>query len=107
MVPVAKVASGFHARVLAARLGSEGMVTQLRGGVDGPYPMGAVEVLVDEPDLPLARELLLIDDVESAFDDDGDGIDPDAPTSFVAVSLWVAVVLVLALVAQAYATTGP
>ncbi|MBW3546701.1 MAG: DUF2007 domain-containing protein [Actinobacteria bacterium] len=100
MVPLARVPSGFHARVLAARLGSEGVVTQLRGGgVDGPYPMGAVEVLVDEPDLALARELLLVDEVESAFDDDGEG-----PGRVVPVSLWFALLLVLALVVQAYAS---
>jgi hypothetical protein len=105
MVTVARVASGFHARVLAARLGSEGVVTQLRGGgVDGPYPMGAVEVLVDEPDLELARELLLVDEVESAFDDDPDGFDADACARPVPVSLWIAVVLVLALVVQTYVT---
>ena len=104
MVPLAKVPSGFHARVLAARLGSEGVVTQLRGGgVDGPYPMGAVEVLVDEPDLALARELLLVDEVESAFDDDG--IDADGPGRVVQVSLWLALLLVLALVVQAYVST--
>jgi hypothetical protein len=68
MVPVLRAEGGFHARVVAARLGSEGIVTQLRGNVDGPYPMGAVEVLVSEDDLPLARGLLLADEVESSFD---------------------------------------
>ncbi|MCU1375870.1 MAG: hypothetical protein JWO68_3156 [Actinomycetia bacterium] len=72
MVPVVRVTDGFHARVVAARLGSEGIVTQLRGGIDTPYPMGAVEVLVGEDDLEEARTLLLVDDVESAFDDRDD-----------------------------------
>jgi hypothetical protein len=72
MVPVRKVSDQFEARVLAARLGSEGIVAQLRGGgIDGPYPMGAIEVLVSEDDLEAARELLLADDVESAFDESG------------------------------------
>jgi len=70
MVPVMRVSNAFHARVLAARLGSEGIVTQFRGGIDTPYPMGAVEVLVAEHDLPVARELLLADEVEDAFTDD-------------------------------------
>jgi hypothetical protein len=70
MVPVRKVSDQFEARVLAARLGAEGIVAQLRGGgIDGPYPMGLIEVLVSEGDLPAARELLLVDDVESAFDE--------------------------------------
>jgi len=61
------ISDGFEARVIAARLGSEGIVTRLRGGIDTPYPMGDVEVLVAEEDLEVARELLLADEVESAF----------------------------------------
>jgi putative signal transducing protein len=68
MVPVLRAEGTFHARVVAARLGSEGIVTQFRGNVDGPYPMGAVEVLVTQDDLEAARELLLADEVESSFD---------------------------------------
>ena len=68
MVPVLRVADGFHARVVAARLGSEGIVTQLRGGIDNPYPTGDVEVLVSEDDLEAAKELLLADEVESSYD---------------------------------------
>ena len=68
MVPVLRADGTFHARVVAARLGSEGIVTQLRGNVDGPYPMGSVEVLVTSDDLAAARELLLADEVESSFD---------------------------------------
>jgi hypothetical protein len=62
------VHSAFHARVIAARLGADGIVTQLRGNVDGPYPIGDVSVWVDEEDADCARELLLADEVESAFD---------------------------------------
>ena len=69
MVPVLRATDGFHANVVAARLGSEGIVTQLRGP-DPMYPLGAVDVLVGEDDLAEARELLFADDVESAFDDD-------------------------------------
>ncbi len=68
MVRLATVQSGFEAKVLAARLGAEGIVWELRGGVDGPYPMGPVTVLVQEHDLDVARELLLVDDIESAFE---------------------------------------
>jgi hypothetical protein len=72
MVRLATVRSGFEAKVMAARLGAEGIVWELRGSVDGPYPMGPVIVLVDEHDLDVARELLLADDVESAFDEGAD-----------------------------------
>lgn len=70
MVPLATVHSSFHARVIAARIGSEGIVCELQGAVDGPYPMGDVRVMVPEDELADAQELLLADDVESAFDDD-------------------------------------
>ena len=43
-------------------------MTQLRGSVDGPYPIGDVSVWVTEEDAESARELLLADEVESAFD---------------------------------------
>ena len=70
LVSLTRVSNGFHAQVIAARLGSEGIVTQLRGGHGSPYPMGAVEVLVDESELDEAVTLLLLDEVESSFDDD-------------------------------------
>ena len=72
MVRLATVNSSFHARVIAARVGAEGIVTELRGNLDGPYPMGDVHVFVEETDLPTAQELLMADEVESAFDDDGE-----------------------------------
>jgi len=67
MTRLVTVFSGFEAKVIAARLGSEGIVSQLRGGVDGPYPIGPVHVFVAERDLPLARELLLEAEVEGTF----------------------------------------
>ena len=90
-VPAIRVPDAFHARVIAARLGSEGIVTQFRGGgVDGPYPMGAVEVLVSADQLAEAQELLLADEVESAFemvdDEPGrDGVDRARPWLLFAV----------------------
>jgi hypothetical protein len=84
MVRLATVASSFHARVIAARLGVEGMVIELRGNVDGIYPIGDVHVFVDEDDLAAAQELLLIDEVESAFDDPYDSLDPSTPRE-----LWI------------------
>ena len=68
MVHLRTVHNTFHARVIAARLGADGIVTQLRGCVDGPYPIGDVSVWVDEDDVLCAQELLLADEVESAFD---------------------------------------
>lgn len=84
MVRLATVASSFHARVIAARLGVEGMTIELRGNVDGIYPIGDVHVFVDEDDLPAAKELLLVDEVESAFDMIDEGVDWSAPRE-----LWI------------------
>ncbi len=67
MVRLTTAAGSFEARVLAARLGAEGILWELQGNVDGPFAFGPVEVLVDESDLSVAREILLADDVESAF----------------------------------------
>src|ERR1700722_17101901 len=68
MVHLRTVPNVFHARVIAARLGADGIPTQLRGSVDGPYPVGDVSVWGAEEDAEGARELLLADEVEAAFD---------------------------------------
>ena len=73
MVHLRTVPNSFHARVIAARLGADGIVTQLRGSVDGLYPIGDCMVFVDEDDLDTARQLLLVDEVEAAFEDSADG----------------------------------
>jgi hypothetical protein len=58
LVRLTTCADGFEARLVAARLGSEGIVWSLRGGHDGPLALGAVDVLVDADDYALARALL-------------------------------------------------
>lgn len=61
----------FHGRVLVARLGAAGVLAELRGALDGPYPFQvAVDVLVAEDDLETAREILLADAVDAAVDDE-------------------------------------
>ena len=62
MVRLTTCGDAFEARVLAARLGSEGIVWSLRGGHDGPFAIGAVDVLVDADDYDEARQLLIDDD---------------------------------------------
>jgi hypothetical protein len=69
MVRLMTAANAMEARIIAARLGSEGIVWEFRGSVDGPLAIGPVELLVDLDDLETARELLLIDDVDSSFAD--------------------------------------
>jgi hypothetical protein len=58
MVPLTTAASPFAARVIVAHLGAEGIVWELRGSVDGPYPLGPVQVLVAEGDLAVARVIV-------------------------------------------------
>lgn len=67
MVHLRTVPDSWHAKVLAARLGCEGIVIQLRGSVSGPYPFGSVAVLVEAGQAELAADLLLADEVEAAF----------------------------------------
>jgi hypothetical protein len=70
MVPLTTVGSSFEARVVMARLGADGILTQSRGGGDGTYPLpGPVQVLVVVDQADEARELLLADQVEAIFDD--------------------------------------
>jgi hypothetical protein len=65
------VQGSFHGRLVAARLGAEGVLVELRGVSDGPYPLqGAVEVFVSEGQLEIAREILLADAVDAAVDAD-------------------------------------
>lgn len=67
MVHLRTVPDAWHAKVLAARLGSEGILTHLQGNLSGPYPFGTVSVLVEAEQAELAAALLLADEVESAF----------------------------------------
>ncbi len=98
MVRLATVNSSFHARVIAARLGAEGIVTELRGNIDGVYPMGDVHVYVGQDDLAEAQELLMADEVESAFDA------PEEPVGgYTRRELWIVVGTILAIAAVMFA----
>ena len=98
MVRLATVRSTFHARVIAARLGAEGIMVQLRGNVDGVYPMGDTHVFVEADALDTAREVLLLDEVESAFDEPVDAtVDPP-----VAWPRWVVLAAIVAVAAMAF-----
>jgi hypothetical protein len=80
MVPVATAGSSFEARVIAARLGAEGIVWQFRGTLDGPLgplPGGEVTVLVVEDDYEAARELLLADEIDAIEIGRGAAPEPD------------------------------
>ena len=99
MVRLATVGTSFHARVIAARLGSEGIVTDLRGNIDGLYPVGDVHVYVDQEDLEDAREILLVDDVESAFDEPEDAGEVRTPPA-----LWLVLGAIVVLAVLIFRT---
>lgn len=98
MVRLTTCTDAFEARLLAARLGSEGIVWSLRGAHDGPLAIGVVEVLVDADDYPTARALL-DSDVEFAGELGEEGADPERPTTV----RDVLVVLVFLLLAVGFA----
>lgn len=102
MVRLATVRSGFEAKVLAARLGAEGIVWELRGNADSLYPVGPIEVLVTEDDVAVARELLLADEVESAFEPGAHAASVRTTTRS-SVEFWMAVAVLVAIVAMAIA----
>jgi hypothetical protein len=98
MVRLMTAANAMQARIIAARLGSEGIVWELRGSVDGPLALGPVEVLVDADGFESAKELMLAADVESSFDVEGQ----EAHVTTGRDVLWAALALVaLALFAIA------
>jgi hypothetical protein len=92
MVPLTTAANPLAARILAAHLGAEGIVWELRGNVDGPYPIGPVEVLVAQEDLAVARQVVVEED-----DDDGDA--PVVADHRTPKELWVLLVLILLVAA--------
>lgn len=98
MIQLMTAANAMEARIIAARLGSEGIVWELRGSVDGPLVLGPVEVLVDADGFESAKELMLADDVESSFDTDAQAVHVTTGRDV----LWAAVAL-LALVLFAVA----
>ena len=88
----------FAARVVAARLGSEGILWELRGNVDGPYPMGAVQVLVAPSELGDAQELLLADEIDAIeTTDGGDEDDGTTPPLAAPVALWMVLIAIVAV----------
>jgi hypothetical protein len=100
MVRLTTVGSSFHARVIAARLGSDGIVTDLRGNVDGLYPVGDVHVYVDQEDLAEAQEILFVDEVESAFDEPDERFEAGTPKE-----LWLVLGAILGIAAVLFSRT--
>ena len=97
MVRLATVRSTFHARVIAARLGAEGITAQLRGNVDGVYPMGDTHVYVEADGLPRAQDLVALTAELPADDDEDGGRSYRTPLPLVLVVIGVAAMAVISL----------
>jgi hypothetical protein len=101
MVSLTTVANPVAARILAAHLGAEGIVWALRGNVDGPYPLGPVEVLVAADDLDMARQVVV--EQEIAEDDpsyDEDPADAGSTRRSSGRNRWLPLALLLITVAM-------
>jgi Putative prokaryotic signal transducing protein len=96
MVRLLTTLDQFEARVLVARLGAEGILWELRGGHDGPYPMGPVHVYVEADDLARAEELLAAT-AELPVEDDPVPPSLRTPLPLVLVVLGVAAMAVISL----------
>jgi hypothetical protein len=96
MVRLLTTLDQFEARVLAARLGAEGILWELRGGHDGPYPMGPVHVYVEADDLARAQDLVALTTELPA--EEGEGIRSyRTPLPLVLVVIGVAAMAVISL----------
>ena len=101
MVPLAPVPSEFAGRVLVAKLGSAGIIAEVRG-VSHVYPtvFDSPEVWVEEAEFAEARELITTDT------DDELGAEPGPPAAFPRAPVR-AVLVAVALVLLAALTIGP
>ena len=89
MVPLTSAANAVQARIIAAHLGAAGLLWELRGNVDGPYPVGQVDILVEADDLDVARALVLHEDERDASVTDGDALRTPRELWFVLLALLV------------------
>jgi hypothetical protein len=99
-VRLTTVRGSFAARVLEARLASEGIRCELDGALGGPYPLtvgaGAyVDVYVPAEELDDARYVMLVDEIDAVFDDP---IERPRPWTSRAGPRWIALLSIVALV---------
>ena len=109
MVPLAPVESEFEGRVLVAKLGSAGIIAELRG-VSRIYPtvFDAPEVWVESTEFADARELISADLDDELAPDVVDPLDADPRASIVgARSPWRALFVCVSLLLLAALAIGP
>jgi hypothetical protein len=98
MVRLLSTLDQFEARVLVARLGAEGILWEMRGGHDGPYPMGPVHVYVEADDLSRAQDLVAMTTELPPEDDEPRALRTPLPLLLVVVGVAAMAVISLARV---------
>lgn len=109
MVPLAPVESEFEGRVLVAKLGSAGIIAELRG-VSQIYPtvFDAPEVWVESTEFADARELISADLGDELAADVVDPLDADPRGAIIgARSPWRALFVVVSLLLLTGLAIGP
>jgi hypothetical protein len=96
-VRLARITSPNMARILAARLESEGIECHLSGGVDSPYrltvgPMAQVDIWVRPEDVDDARTVLLVAEVDDTL---GGRLSDERSARRVGPLVWFAAAVVL------------
>jgi hypothetical protein len=87
----------FQARLLAARLGAEGILWQLRGE-SSIYPFASVDVLVEESRLDSARDMLDVDVPEECSADEvamAGALRPNRSRGSLQLMLWLVVLTMI------------
>jgi hypothetical protein len=101
LAPVAQGLSDFEAKVVTARLGADGILWEVRGIVDGMYPLGGIDVLVPLDELETAQ-LSLRDQAEAAeaaFESYGPEPRAVGPGTAGSRRLWVTVAIMVGVAA--------
>jgi len=94
----------FEAKLVVARLGSEGVLWELRGGVDNAYPLGPVHVYVDEADLSVAHDVLAPVGDDEPDDDLGAR---RSPAALVASFIVLGILVVISVARLVAISAGP
>lgn len=99
MAHVWTASGSFHARVVCARLGAAGILTEARGATEGPYPLaGCVEIFTPEDEAEDARALLYADadvaGLADAWRRGGPGALPAVPSRRSPALIWLSLALV-------------
>jgi len=107
MVPLTRAESEFAARVLVAKLGSAGILAEIRGLSSFYPPLSTAQVWVEDDALDDARELIVTDDVFPTFDAEVDTDAERPPSRRLVRAVLVAVALLVLVGLTTRCSTAP